>query len=169
MKTCLTFTYSVLSRVVRASGSEKSRAAGQMSHVMRPVNQRQQQNATSVRALCGKQGNGVRWVHSVKSRTKTEDHNRRATLVLFYIYTIFQNNEFTESIFMKSAACLGFRLYFLQCSVTCGDGLKSRTVQCSNTSSRCDPKTMPTTMESCNTGPCPQWNVGSWSQVQASL
>lgn len=71
-----------------------------MSHVMRPVNQRQQQNATSVGALCGKQGSGVRWVRSVKSKTENKDHNCVPTLVLFNIATIFQNFEFLEGIFL---------------------------------------------------------------------
>ena len=54
---------------------------------------------------------------------------------------------------------------FLQCSVTCGDGLQTRTVKCSEGLDKCDPKTKPDISANCNTGSCPQWSVGLWSQV----
>lgn len=49
--------------------------------------------------------------------------------------------------------------------MTCGDGLKTRTVQCSEGSNKCDPKTKPATSAKCNLSSCPQWRIAPWSEV----
>ena len=53
------------------------------------------------------------------------------------------------------------------CSVTCGGGLKRRTVACIyqyKEASSCDAKKRPPAEISCNTEPCPRWNLGEWGQ-----
>lgn len=52
-----------------------------------------------------------------------------------------------------------------QCSVTCGNGRKQRSVTCSAGTNKCDPRTRPQSHISCNAGSCPQWRVTEWSQV----
>ena len=53
-----------------------------------------------------------------------------------------------------------------QCSVSCGNGKRERTVECSGGRGKCDSKTKPQSPTSCNPGPCPKWEVGDWSQVK---
>ena len=53
----------------------------------------------------------------------------------------------------------------LQCSVTCGSGLKKRTVECVGLNSQCDPNTKPRSTLTCNNIPCPRWSTGEWSRV----
>ena len=57
------------------------------------------------------------------------------------------------------------RHFVLQCSVTCGDGTKRRSVLCSGGKNKCDSKTKPEPVSKCNLGVCPQWEAGEWSQV----
>ena len=65
-----------------------------------------------------------------------------------------------------------FSLSFLllnQCSVSCGNGVKSRSVECSGNRGKCDVKTKPTSTDSCNLGSCPVWKVGNWGRVRIPL
>ena len=57
----------------------------------------------------------------------------------------------------------------LQCSVTCGSGLKKRTVECVGLNSRCNPNTKPRSTLTCNNIPCPRWRTGEWSRVWAFI
>lgn len=50
--------------------------------------------------------------------------------------------------------------------MTCGDGIKSRTVQCSGGPNNCDPSTKPETSTKCSLSSCPQWRVSQWSAVR---
>ncbi|KAA0701887.1 A disintegrin and metalloproteinase with thrombospondin motifs 15 [Triplophysa tibetana] len=53
-----------------------------------------------------------------------------------------------------------------KCSVTCGNGVQSRRIQCldsdGKTATRCDNNQKPSTMRVCG-DPCPMWSVGEWS------
>ena len=53
----------------------------------------------------------------------------------------------------------------LQCSKTCGDGFKRRTVQCEGGNARCDSSSRPQSIARCNLGLCPEWKPGPWSKV----
>lgn len=53
-----------------------------------------------------------------------------------------------------------------QCSVSCGNGKKERTVECSGGRGKCDSRNKPQPTTSCNAGRCPEWKVGDWSQVK---
>ena len=57
----------------------------------------------------------------------------------------------------------------LQCSVSCGNGKRERTVKCSGGRGRCDSRSEPPVTTSCNLGSCPEWKVGDWSQVKAKV
>ena len=56
------------------------------------------------------------------------------------------------------------------CSVTCGGGTQTRTVSCIDgfgnivAGSLCDPNTQPSSIQSCNTNPCPtySWSTSPW-------
>ncbi|XP_067307940.1 A disintegrin and metalloproteinase with thrombospondin motifs 15 [Pseudorasbora parva] len=53
-----------------------------------------------------------------------------------------------------------------KCSVTCGNGVQSRLIQCldsdGETATHCDGTQMPSTMRVCG-DPCPTWSIGEWS------
>uniref|UniRef100_A0A8B9HNU9 A disintegrin and metalloproteinase with thrombospondin motifs 15 n=1 Tax=Astyanax mexicanus TaxID=7994 RepID=A0A8B9HNU9_ASTMX len=53
-----------------------------------------------------------------------------------------------------------------ECSVTCGNGLQRRLVQCLRNDDKpgtdCDPAKRPNAMRACG-DPCPMWDVGEWS------
>uniref|UniRef100_A0A3Q3X2V6 Peptidase M12B domain-containing protein n=1 Tax=Mola mola TaxID=94237 RepID=A0A3Q3X2V6_MOLML len=53
------------------------------------------------------------------------------------------------------------------CSVTCGNGLQKRLVQCQSMEGRaavdCDSADRPVALRACG-DPCPMWDVGAWSQ-----
>lgn len=53
------------------------------------------------------------------------------------------------------------------CSVTCGQGIKMRSVQCSSTKTiDCSSLSRPKNSEICKMPPCAaQWQVGNWSEV----
>ncbi|KAF7650977.1 hypothetical protein LDENG_00118050 [Lucifuga dentata] len=57
------------------------------------------------------------------------------------------------------------------CSLTCGNGLQKRPVQCQSLEGRpaadCDSTTRPAAMRACG-DPCPVWDVGPWSQCSKS-
>ncbi|XP_032446563.1 A disintegrin and metalloproteinase with thrombospondin motifs 15 [Xiphophorus hellerii] len=57
------------------------------------------------------------------------------------------------------------------CTVTCGNGLQKRFVQCQSTEGRlatdCDITKRPAAVRACG-DPCPIWNVGTWSQCSKS-
>ena len=55
--------------------------------------------------------------------------------------------------------------FFPQCSVSCGNGKRERTVECSGGKGKCVSKTKPQASTSCNLGSCPEWKAGEWSQV----
>ena len=57
----------------------------------------------------------------------------------------------------------------LQCSVSCGEGVKERLVECrgeTGESSACDPETKPAERANCNLGQCPHWKIGEWAEVR---
>lgn len=53
-----------------------------------------------------------------------------------------------------------------KCSVTCGNGVQSRQIQCldsdGKTAMHCDNNQKPITMRVCG-DPCPMWSAGEWS------
>ena len=53
----------------------------------------------------------------------------------------------------------------LQCSVTCGNGARTRAVECTGGKGNCNARTQPHSTARCYLGSCPEWNVGRWSQV----
>uniref|UniRef100_T1DG09 Putative disintegrin and metalloproteinase with thrombospondin motifs n=1 Tax=Cupiennius salei TaxID=6928 RepID=T1DG09_CUPSA len=62
-----------------------------------------------------------------------------------------------------------------QCSVTCGEGVRRRTITCHNSDddsrlslNHCDHRTEPTSTEKCIEKPCPHWVVGRWSDCSVS-
>ncbi|XP_078343629.1 A disintegrin and metalloproteinase with thrombospondin motifs 9-like isoform X3 [Oculina patagonica] len=55
-----------------------------------------------------------------------------------------------------------------QCSVTCGSGIKIRSVECSDEDISCDPRTKPPTTERCDLKACPQWIASPWQQCSVS-
>lgn len=61
--------------------------------------------------------------------------------------------------------CFLSHLSSFQCSKTCGNGLKTRPVNCHGLNSQCDVKIKPATRAPCNLGPCAEWTVGDWQQV----
>lgn len=74
-------------------------------------------------------------------------------------------------------ACPSWRLgSWSSCTVTCLDGLRSRSVTCVNhngvevDSSYCtaNGETRPPSHEPCNLGPCPFWRASDWSQCSVS-
>lgn len=58
-----------------------------------------------------------------------------------------------------------------ECSVTCGNGLQRRLVQCLRVDGGpgidCDPAKRPNAMRACG-DPCPMWDVGEWSPCSRS-
>ena len=56
-----------------------------------------------------------------------------------------------------------------QCSKSCGDGKKTRSVDCvGGSNAQCDSNNRPDTVADCNYGPCPEWKVGEWQEVATS-
>ncbi|XP_074610402.1 A disintegrin and metalloproteinase with thrombospondin motifs 20-like isoform X2 [Acropora palmata] len=55
-----------------------------------------------------------------------------------------------------------------KCSVTCGSGIMTRSVECSDKDVICDARTKPPTSAPCDLEPCPQWTVGSWGKCSVS-
>lgn len=57
------------------------------------------------------------------------------------------------------------------CSVTCGNGLQKRLVQCQSMEGRaagdCDSADRPVAQRACG-DPCPKWDIGAWSQCSKS-
>ena len=54
-----------------------------------------------------------------------------------------------------------------QCSKSCGNGIRTRTVVCSGV--KCDAKSKPTSRVVCNLGSCLEWKVGEWQQVRVTF
>ncbi|NXX35487.1 ATS20 metalloproteinase, partial [Nicator chloris] len=54
------------------------------------------------------------------------------------------------------------------CSSTCAGGFHHRVVVCQDeegrSASNCDEATKPSESRHCDSGPCPQWNFGSWGE-----
>ena len=53
----------------------------------------------------------------------------------------------------------------IKCSVTCGLGVKTRSVECSDIDIPCDVLTKPDTSQRCDLAKCPQWEAGPWGEV----
>lgn len=78
---------------------------------------------------------------------------------------LVQNN-----VLVSYAKCVNpwFVSYF-QCSKSCGDGKKTRSVDCfGGLNAQCDSDNKPSTVADCNYGPCPEWKVGEWQEVATS-
>ena len=80
-------------------------------------------------------------------------------------------NSFNKSCYFSVKYCIviddnfSFRVLHPQCSVTCGLGVKQRSVECSDKDFSCDTRTKPQTTAPCNLEPCPQWTSGPWREV----
>jgi len=60
-----------------------------------------------------------------------------------------------------------FRLFvYIQCSVTCGSGVRNRLVECSDEDFSCDARAKPLATERCELETCPQWTTGAWGKVK---
>lgn len=80
---------------------------------------------------------------------------------------LVQNNVL---VILCYAKCVNpwFVSYF-QCSKSCGDGKKTRSVDCfGGLNAQCDSNNKPSTVADCNYGPCPEWKVGEWQEVATS-
>lgn len=53
----------------------------------------------------------------------------------------------------------------IKCSVTCGLGVKTRSVECSDIDIPCDVLTKPDISQRCDLAKCPQWEAGPWGEV----
>ena len=53
--------------------------------------------------------------------------------------------------------------------MSCGNGVKSRSVDCSGNRGKCDVQTKPTSTDTCNLGSCPVWKVANWGRVRITL
>lgn len=66
-----------------------------------------------------------------------------------------------------------FLFHTSQCSSTCAGGFQRRVVVCQDENgypaNSCDESTQPIEQRSCESGPCPQWFYGSWSEVRIEL
>lgn len=51
--------------------------------------------------------------------------------------------------------------------MSCGNGKRKRTVECSGGRGKCDARSEPQATTSCNLGSCPEWQVGDWSKVKS--
>ena len=62
---------------------------------------------------------------------------------------------------------------FLQCSVSCGEGTRQRSVECKletgQLSPGCDERIRPSAKEACNIRPCPTWMTGEWGKVSGLI
>ncbi|XP_028299073.1 A disintegrin and metalloproteinase with thrombospondin motifs 17 isoform X2 [Gouania willdenowi] len=56
-----------------------------------------------------------------------------------------------------------------KCSSNCGEGVRRRTVSCTNPQGLCDPLSQPTQEESCeDLSKCYEWKTGDWSKCSSS-
>nr|XP_058944082.1 A disintegrin and metalloproteinase with thrombospondin motifs 9-like isoform X2 [Pocillopora verrucosa] len=55
-----------------------------------------------------------------------------------------------------------------RCSVTCGLGVKTRSVECSDIDIPCDVLTKPDTSKRCDLAKCPQWEAGPWGECSVT-
>lgn len=57
----------------------------------------------------------------------------------------------------------------MQCSTTCGQGIRQRMVECQDEegrpSNQCDHSERPTSEEACDKGPCAYWRFDPWQKV----
>ena len=60
-------------------------------------------------------------------------------------------------------------LFRLQCSVTCGSGIKIRSVECSDKDFSCNEITKPQATMRCNLKECPEWKTSPWEEVSEHL
>ena len=68
-------------------------------------------------------------------------------------------------------------LIFLQCSRTCGEGLRLRYVGCFslkysrvlNDESACDMTLRPPSAEACKIRECADWHTGDWGEVRVTI
>ena len=60
-----------------------------------------------------------------------------------------------------------------QCSVSCGEGIRQRSVSCRLASGQlspgCNEENKPAFREACNIRPCPTWITGDWGKVMCHL
>ena len=49
--------------------------------------------------------------------------------------------------------------------MSCGSGVKQRSIECSDKDIRCDARTKPQTTAPCNLQTCPQWTTSPWGEV----
>lgn len=58
-------------------------------------------------------------------------------------------------------------VFMSQCSSDCGEGVRERTVTCTNPQGLCDPLSQPTQKEPCEDhSKCNEWKTGDWSKVR---
>ena len=79
---------------------------------------------------------------------------------------------FLVSVFLFLWSIFGFHhcwLFRLQCSVTCGAGIKIRSVECSDKDFSCNEITKPQAKTRCNLKECPEWKTSPWEEVSEHL
>lgn len=63
--------------------------------------------------------------------------------------------------------------FMFQCSVSCGEGIRQRSVSCRLASGQlspgCSGENKPAFREACNIRPCPTWITGDWGKVMCHL
>lgn len=81
--------------------------------------------------------------------------------------------ELPENIVQRSFI---IRVFFQQCSASCGGGIRTRSVQCIETNNnlisddRCPEHSRPRNQEKCNETPCAvRWVTGEWGEVSDHL
>lgn len=137
-------------------------------NVMPKADQKMWKGVTLGCVQLGKQAHGIRYLcGDVKSpsRTRPVGHPHIQCEIRNEV-TFFKHlrgfRKITDLELVLITPCSHF-----QCSKSCGNGIRTRTVVCNGV--KCDAKSKPTSRVVCNLGPCLEWKVGEWQQVRVTF
>lgn len=137
-------------------------------NVMPKADQKMWKGVTLGCVQLGKQAHGIRYLcGDVKSpsRTRPLGHPHIQCEIRNEV-TFFKHlrgfRKITDLELVLITPCSHF-----QCSKSCGNGIRTRTVVCNGV--KCDAKSKPTSRVVCNLGPCLEWKVGEWQQVRVTF